>query len=175
MKASRPADARRLPQPCGTCRRISTSSQPAATLQWHRARLDEDSRRPRTSAGRMAGLPETAAKVRDPGTVTRISVLTTGSGVSVNRDRTASAGRAPPDRGTMLLHVRKREAIRILVRRPDPATRLARQPDAEIATVMVAAGRNFHRCRRGPLMNPQAAVGRPAAPRPAVRMVLPAV
>lgn len=160
-KASRPADARRLPQRLGTCHRISTSSRPAVTLQPLRARLGEGRRKARTLAGRTAGLLATEAP-------------TTGSSASANRDRTPARDRAPLAQGTTFRPVRKREVIRIWVRRPDPATRVARQPVAEMATAPVAAGRNFRRCPRDHLLNPPGGVDRSVAQRTAVHMALPA-
>src|ERR1700687_587463 len=60
----------------------------------------------------------------------------------------AARHHAPPVRGTILRRVRKREATRIGVRHPGPATQVARCPLARAATVTVADGRNFRRWPR---------------------------
>jgi hypothetical protein len=97
MRASRPADVRRLRRRLGTCRRINTSSRPGVPLRLHRARWSAGRRRRRTSTGRRGDRMEAAVKFRDRGMEARTPVPT--------MDPSAWA-RARKE-------VRKREAIRI--------------------------------------------------------------
>src|SRR5260221_12365382 len=85
----------------------------------------------------MAGPLATSTKLQGPEAPPDFSTSANRDGA---RDRSAFLDRARLDR------VRKREAIRIGVRRPGPAARVARFPLATMAIATEADGKDSRRC-----------------------------